>query len=205
MISNIDKELKKFKFTNNVIKGLFFLLLGISSNFIGDTMGCQVQKLFNESIIFKQLIIFFTIFFGIDISDGKDLTLRNKLEISFIVFILFTVLGNMNIKFSILGFGLVTVLYLINTYISELKSKAEAEDNNEIKKKYFKIKEFRRNLSLLFLGCIIVGVFFYYKLKKEEFGDRFNIISFFFEQNKCKFNEELDLNINFLTGQNMFN
>lgn len=196
MFPNFNNGLK---YSNNVTKGLFFLLLGISSNFIGDTMGCQVQKLFSESILFKQLIIFFTIFFGIDISDGDNLTLKNKIEISCIVFILFTLIANMNIKFSIIGFGLVTILYLLNTYISQLK--LELNSNDKLQNKYVKITKLRKNLSLLFLGCIIVGVYYYYNLKKEEFGDDFSIGSFLFAQNSCRFNEELDFNINFLTGK----
>ena len=199
MFSIIEKEFNKFKFTNNVIKGLFYLLLGISSNFIGDTMGCQVQQLFNKSIIFKQLIVYFTIFFGIDISDGKNLKLNDKLKITTIVYILFTILANMNIKFSILAFGLITILYLLNTYISELKP--GRNDNIKANKKYNQIREIRKKISILLVSVICIGVYYYYRLKKEEFGDNFSIISFLFEQNNCKFNEKLDLNINFLTGE----
>ena len=199
MFSIIEKEFNKFKFTNNVIKGLFYLLLGISSNFIGDTMGCQVQQLFNKSVIFKQLIVYFTIFFGIDISDGKNLKLNDKLKITSIVYILFTILANMNIKFSILAFSLITILYLLNTYISELKP--ESKDDIKANKKYNKIREIRKQISILLVSVICIGVYYYYRLKKEEFGDNFSIISFLFEQNNCKFNEKLDLNINFLTGE----
>lgn len=199
MFSIIEKKFNTFKFTNNVIKGLFYLLLGISSNFIGDTMGCQVQQLFNKSVIFKQLIVYFTIFFGIDISDGKNLKLNDKLKITTIVYILFTILANMNIKFSILAFGLITILYLLNTYISELKP--GRNDNIKANKKYNQIREIRKKVSILLVFVICIGVYYYYRLKKEEFGDNFNIISFLFEQNNCKFNEKLDLNINFLTGE----
>ena len=202
MFSIIGDEFNKFKYSSNVINALFFLLLGVSSNFIGDTMGCQVQQLFNSSIFFKQLIVFFTIFFGIDISDGKNLKVMSKLKISAIVFILFTLLANMNIKFSIIIFSLITTLYILNTYISELK--LTMKDSYEIKEKYNKMINIRKQLGILFLAVIAVGVFFYYRLKKKEFGDEFDNISFLFAQNSCKFNEKLDLDIDFLTGDNFF-
>ena len=202
MFSIIGEKFNKFKYSSNVINAIFFLLLGISSNFIGDTMGCQVQQLFNTSIFFKQLIVFFTIFFGIDISDGKKLKVMSKLKIAVIVFILFTLLANMNIKFSIIIFSLISILYILNSYISELE--LSMKDSNEIKEKYNKMKKIRKQLGILSLAVIVVGVSFYYRLKKKEFGDEFDNISFLFAQNSCRFNEELDLNIDFLTGDNFF-
>lgn len=192
-----QQQIKNFKYTKNVTKGLFFLLLGISSNFIGDTMGCQIQQLFSENTLVKQIIVFLTILFGIDLSDSSNqsLNLKEKLTVSGIVFGMFTILANMDYQFSLVAFALITALYLVNEKVSEFVNENKVSDTKDLKKKSY--EELRKNLSIILLLTIVVGFTIYFTSKQQKFGKNFDILKFIFGQSLCNFDNKLNANIDF--------
>ena len=192
-----QQQIKNFKYTKNVTKGLFFLLLGISSNFIGDTMGCQIQQLFSENTLVKQIIVFLTILFGIDLSDSSNqsLNLKEKLTVSGIVFGMFTILANMDYQFSLVAFSLITALYLVNEKVSEFVNENKVSDTKDLKKKTY--EELRKNLSIILLSTIVVGFTIYFTSKQQKFGKNFDILKFIFGQSLCDFDNKLSANIDF--------
>ena len=62
----------------HIIPFIFLLTTSILSNFIGDTMGCKIQKLFSNNIILKYIIILFIIYSTITVLK-KTLRLKNIL------------------------------------------------------------------------------------------------------------------------------
>ena len=63
----------------HIIPFIFLLTTSILSNFIGDIMGCKIQKLFSNNIILKYLIILFIIYSTITVFLKKTLRLKNIL------------------------------------------------------------------------------------------------------------------------------
>ena len=53
-------------YNDEYIKGIFLLALGVSGNFVAETLGCQTQKLLTESMLAKQSVILMMIYFAID-------------------------------------------------------------------------------------------------------------------------------------------
>ena len=194
-----QQQIRNFKYTKNVTKGLFFLLLGISSNFIGDTMGCQIQQLFTENTLVKQIIVFLTILFGIDLSDSsnKTLNLKEKLFVSGIVFVIFTILANMDYQFSLIAFSLITALYLVNEKVNDFiyKKVDKDEEIKDIKKNSY--QELRKNISIILIATIIIGFTIYFTSKQQKFGKDFDIIKFIFGQSLCNFDNKLNAKIDF--------
>ena len=69
----------------------FFYFLAISGNFLAETLGCQTQELLTNSVIAKQLMTFFIIYFTIDYSDDTIEDPSIKLtKASLVYIILFT-------------------------------------------------------------------------------------------------------------------
>ena len=68
-IENISEEdlIKNDKNTNfysvRLINGMFFLLLIISSGFVGDILNCKYQRLVINNIYMKHLVAFLTLYF----------------------------------------------------------------------------------------------------------------------------------------------
>ncbi len=42
---------------SDTIKGIFLLILGVSGNFVAETLGCKTQKLLSENMFAKHFII----------------------------------------------------------------------------------------------------------------------------------------------------
>ena len=61
MFNIISNKTKLFEESLGIIDGLFLLFLAISGNFLAETLGCQTQELFTDSIIAKQIMTFFII------------------------------------------------------------------------------------------------------------------------------------------------
>ena len=191
-MDTIQKSIKNFKYTENVSKGLFFLILGVSSNFIGETLGCQVQQLLTENLWAKQLLTFMTINFGLDLTIGEEtLSLRQNLFITIVIYLFYLMFANMNFKFSIVGFVLMTIIYQANKYIKHHKIKKE--DLEKVKN----VEKLRNNLVIGLTVIVVVGFVYYYLWQRREYSDNWNFAKFLFGTGKCKFDKDLryDLSI----------
>ena len=49
--------------SDSIIKGIFLLILAISGNFIGETLGCKTQKMLRENMFAKQMVVYLIIYF----------------------------------------------------------------------------------------------------------------------------------------------
>ena len=80
----------------NIVKGLGIIFLLISASFLGESLGCQIQKILANNIYAKHLLIFISIYFSIDMFSNKS---RNPLldirdtAIIWILFLFFTIFG----------------------------------------------------------------------------------------------------------------
>lgn len=193
MLSEIPKSIENFKYTKNVTKGLFFLILGVSSNFIGETLGCQVQQLLSENVWAKQLLTFMTINFGLDLTiDQEDLSLRQNLFITVIIYLFYLMFANMNFKFSAIGFILMTIIYQSNKYIT--RHKLIKGDEEKVKN----LEKLRSRLIIGLIVCVVAGFTCYLLWQRtDQYIDDFDWVKFLFGTGHCSFNKPLryDLSI----------
>ena len=79
-----------------IIDGLFLLFLAISGNFLAETLGCQTQELLTNSVIAKQFMTFFIIYFTIDYSDSdiEEPTIKLMKALAVYIFFLLFAISN---------------------------------------------------------------------------------------------------------------
>ena len=94
-------------------KSLFLLFLSIAGNFIAETLSCGSQKVLEENMIIKSMIIFFLIYFTMDFSDKSIVHQVVHLKRSAVVWIFLLMFTKMNNFFT----G-ITLLLLISSYIT---------------------------------------------------------------------------------------
>ena len=99
-----------------IIDGLFLLLLAVSGNFIAETLGCQTQELLSESIMAKQLMTFFIVFFTISYSNNDAENPASKLIKAGLVYIFFLLFTKMNLTPTIIVLMLLIGVYIANNY-----------------------------------------------------------------------------------------
>ena len=187
IINNYDEILTQ---SLGIIDGLFLLLLAVSGNFIAETFGCQTQELLSESIMAKQIMTFFIIFFTISYSNSDTENPTTKLIKSSIVYIFFLLFTKMNIFPTVVVLFLLMGLYISNNYkkffISTFNKK---KSNKNLVSHQDKIKNITKIQKILIIGVAIVismGFFNYYKEKQIEYKKSFEFSKFIFGVVKCK-------------------
>jgi 4-hydroxybenzoate polyprenyltransferase len=162
-------------------KGLFLLILTISGNFMGETLGCKTRKLLTENIYAKYLVTLFVIFFAVDFTDDKNLSPLDNFISAFKIFIMFIIFTRMSLPFTIVAFLGIVSLYVINQYIDYYES--DKEKNKEI---IHKLKRVNNILLYIIIFIIIIGFILYtYKQYKDHKKD-FSILKFIFGVLYCK-------------------
>ena len=59
-------------FIEDIMKAVMLILLAVSANFAGQTLSCEVQELLTNSMIYKQLLILFLIYFTVQFTDPQE-------------------------------------------------------------------------------------------------------------------------------------
>jgi len=168
----------------NVVNALFLLLLAVSGNYVGETLGCQTQKLF-AGMWTKELLTIFIIYFSIDLTNGGNqehpmTNIFTALKV-WICYLLFT-------KMDIIP-TIMVILMLISIYVSEnyrkyyQENSDNVDDFEEMNKSIQKYQSIVFNLSIL---VVFVGFIFYLIEKRQEYKKNFDIFKFILGVRKCK-------------------
>ena len=103
-----------------IINGIFLLLLAISGNFVGDTVGCNLKKLLKENQYVIQFIVIGMIYFVITFSsDSSEETIpfMDHIKLTVIIYILWCMFTRLGYKITILVTLLLFIHYIIHVYI----------------------------------------------------------------------------------------
>ncbi len=101
---------------------LLLALIAVSSNFVGNTLSCDVQNVFNKHMYIKHIIILYIIFFTIDTSDKIEEAIKKTL----LIWLYYLALR----KQSVNNFTLIIFLYTIINVIDKFKLNITNIKNN---------------------------------------------------------------------------
>ena len=181
-----DKKIKASTYSNasqSTLKGIFLIVLGVCGNFVAETLGCKTQKLLSENMFAKQFVILLIVYFAIDFttSDEPIHPLEN-MKLSLFIWIFYLIFTKMSIRFTMLLFILLTVLYVISTFVTYYDS----IENNEQYKPF--ISTYNNNITyILYIFCAIVAVGFglYFNKQYKEHHKNWSTITFLFGKPSC--------------------
>ena len=165
---------------DSIIKGIFLLILAISGNFIGETLGCKTQKLLKENMFAKQFAVYLIIYFVLGFTNDSNehpVTIAFNALVIWILFILFT---KMSLFFTILVFLLITVRYIMIITIQHYNEKSNSENLVNL------IKNFSSYVDYSIIGFILIGFILYFRKQYIEYYKEWSTYKFIFGVNKCK-------------------
>ena len=194
------KENKKHNMDNitNSISKISFLFLAyavIAGGYVTQVLPCQTQFFLENSIIAKHGIGVLLIFCFIMMEGGWDFDMseNDKAPVDWasgntfhtmiwgiILYVAFLMTSKMKLITNLLFFGLLFLVYLINTYRIYLEKRDNITDVN--------------NGNMLLITKILIGlsgvtflfgVFDYYRYQKISYGKRFTLMKFLLGTNKC--------------------
>jgi len=160
----------------NATPFLFLLSASILTNFIGDTMGCKIQKIFSKNTLLKYIVILFLIYTTITMID-KNTKPKTHIIKSIYILILFILFTKNTLRMTVVIGLCMILLFIIEDYINYYKNIKNIEKVNQLNK-------ISLNLKYIILILIIVGHLLYIVKQKKWFGDKFDIFRLY-KSEKC--------------------
>ena len=176
--------------TNEILKGIFLIILALFGAYIVEIIGCGAQQLLSNNMLVKHIILFLLIYFTIDYSYSNSehiISPSDNLQISFFIFILFVMFSRMNLFFTIIVFLLLCIIYILESYINYYKkidSKNKKNLNNNLIKKITIIRDY---LIYISLGILLLGFILYYIKQRKDHKSNWYIYTFIFGNRKCDY------------------
>lgn len=158
---------------------LFYLLL--TQNFISKLAPCGLQRLLSCSMIARHVVGFLSLLtFSIVIVDSGTKSFEEIIYQCFIVYLLFLVSSRLSQKISVLFLILCSVIYILYLY----ENTTNYNKLDETKQKKILLSIWILTICLYIVAAI--GVMYYYRKKRIEYGKNFNHVNFLFGTLKCK-------------------
>lgn len=196
-----EKQEKEQSGTDNItnsISKISFLFLAyavVAGGYVTQVLPCQTQFFLENSILAKHFIGFLLIFCFIMMEGGWDFDMNENdkapvdwasgntlhtMAWGFILYIAFLLSSKMQLNTNLLFFGLLFLVYIINTYRIYLEKRNNITDvNNQNMLLITKI------LIGLSGATFIFGIFDYYRYQKISYGRKFTLMKFLLGTNKC--------------------
>lgn len=152
----------------NITPFLFLLSATILTNFIGDTLGCKIQKIFSNNSFLKYSVILFLIYTTIRILE-KNTAPDKHFTKSVYILILFILFTKNTLRMTVIIGICMIVLFTIEDYINYYK-------NMKNIKNVEKLTKISKYLKYIILVLIVVGHLLYIRKQKNWFGDKFDIV-----------------------------
>ena len=179
----------------SILGFIFITYVIITSGYITDILPCKTQKFLINNLIIKHIIIYTLIFLCIMLEGGWsfNMKLQNEEEVnwsngniidtliySLILYIFFLFSIKMNVKYNLIVYSILFIIYLLNTQRLYWKNRDLISDkyNN-----YLLIVT--KLLSIFVILIFIYGNINYYNYIKNKHKDNFNIIKLVFGKLKC--------------------
>lgn len=160
----------------------FLFTLGIFGNYVGDTIGCQLQKAFSHTVVHKYMIIFAMIYFTLNFTSKEIQSPITHLQTSLLLFMFYIFINRMNYTFSMISLGLLALLYIINHQIEYLKS--IKNDTPQHTKELQMYQTIHQGLTYGVITLILIGFSLYFIKQKRE-HKAFSLSTFIFGKVKC--------------------
>jgi hypothetical protein len=171
------------EFMNNIIKGIFLLILAVSGNFVAETLGCKTQKLISENMYAKHLVIILILYFAIGFTNTDEakhpFVLLKMVMYVYALFLLFT---KMDIRSTIIVFGLLSLSYVNSTFINYYKNISPDGEEETIEL----LGKIQKTLYVSMTAIIFIGFTLYYRKQYSEYYNTWSTSKFLFGVNKCK-------------------
>tara|TARA_Y100000741_G_scaffold360867_1_gene343842 strand:- start:587 stop:1222 length:636 start_codon:yes stop_codon:yes gene_type:complete len=172
-------NLKSVTSFSQLVSKLSIFLFIIAANYVGDIFSCGVRNFMKEYLIFKHIIGIFIMIFFVGLIQDK-LKIQERISQSLILYLWFIFIMRAPTIITIATIILISIIYIIELYITDLKTKLE--ENKEINEKNNKLIEQYTNVNnFLFITSFlisIIGTSIYIYILKRNLGKNFNIYTF---------------------------
>jgi len=185
------KIFEYFSYNPNLLKSVLLLVLAVSGNFVGNTLGCKTQYHMTNNMYIKHALLIFITFFTLNYTASENENPTRHIVRAFAIWACYLLFTKQNITFTGISAGILVLTYIIDTFSSYYEKKLETKDLNEnyVKDNKQKVELLNTIKSYSFKAGIItilIGFGLYLREKYVEYGNSFDILKFIFGKTTCK-------------------
>ena len=179
-------------FIEDIMKAVMLILLAVSANFAGKTLSCDVQKSLTDSMILKQLLILFLIYFTVQFTEDADVPSHPTVNMgkALLVWIFYILFSKTHLKSTIAIFILLAILYTLSSFKNYYKKLENIDDDTVSKEDIIKnqnLVELLQNITAYVIAvAVIISFIMYYLDQKKDHGKNFSIFKFISGVNYCR-------------------
>ncbi len=167
-------------FSPNLI-AIFIFVLVVSGNYLGELFPCQVQRIFNNSMIIKHTLGFMTLLFFVVLTIPEMQEQEQMLGYTGLVYLWFILMSKCYYTIWFLVFGLVGVIYILQMYERSLQKEDKEKENKQMM-----INTGKKYLTVGVIILTIFGFLIYMGAKKREYKGKFQYFTFVFGKPRCR-------------------
>jgi Ca2+/Na+ antiporter len=178
-----------FDYNSNLLKSVLLLVLAVSGNFVGNTLGCKTQYYMTNNMYVKHLLLIFIIFFTLNYTTGENENPKSQMLRALAIWGCFLMFTKQNITFTGISAGLLVITYLIDTFSSYYSKKSQESLNDEDKQQNdMTSKNLNKTRNILFkasVATIVIGFAKYFMEKQTEYKGSFDMMKFLLGKVNC--------------------
>ena len=159
------------------LKGVFLILLVIFANFLAQLFPCSLQKLFNDNIFAKHILILLLIFYTIHINDDINHHPAEILFYSVLIYFIFLLFSKQNLVFAIIALILLVAKYINYSFIQYY--------DNLTKPKKHNLNNINEYINILLLLVLLLGFFKYFIKQRKDHKKNWSFLKFLFGNVRC--------------------
>lgn len=169
----------------NLLKSILLLVLAVSGNFVGNTLGCKTQYHMTNNMYVKHILIIFITFFTLNYTTSENEDPSKQIVRAFLIWTCYLLFTKQNITFTGLSASFLVLTYMFDTFYSYYEKLSKEGDlkYKEKANKFNNLKEYSFKAGLL---TVLVGFSMYFMEKYDEYGDSFDILTFILGKTTCK-------------------
>ena len=166
----------------STINSSLLVVLAVAGNFVAETLNCKTQKALSENMLLKNTIIFFLIYFTLNLTNQENPHPIIVFRKAILVWIIFFIFNRTHYIVNLFIFALFIATYVISNYVKYYQSEKKPPIKLIQRLQYtMKILEYALIVSL------VVGFLLYFNEKRNEYsGQNWDSFKFVFGVNKCK-------------------
>lgn len=176
------------QYNPTMLKSILLLILAITSNFLGNTLGCQLQYVMVNNMYVKHLFVLLIIYISINVSspDEHPMMLIGKSVFLWICYIIFV---RQDINFVGISGTLFVLAYVCDTYVTyyrnQINTMTQDQERTRLEGLTNKIVIARNVLFFAAILTALCGFCVYFAYQYREYGAKFDYSLFIFGKPVC--------------------
>ena len=166
---------------------MLLIILGISSNFVAETLGCKMQQLFSQNMLAKQCLVLTSIFSSVALTTSAISPLY-ALGISIKMWVCFIVFAKIHLPTQISILMLLGASQILKLHVNYIESKSTI-DTYQIAM-YTKIMH---GIVFAMVVLLVVGFIKYTRFQLHAHKGNFSVVSYLFGVIECDSSKSMQI------------